>query len=192
MSATGRGSERRERDFYETPESAVAALLRHAEVGTGQIFEPGCGSGAIGEAIRRQTKRIGWWSGCDIDQPSVDLCVESGLNAGCWDFLSRPAEPGDIVMNPPYRQAAEFVRHAIATGDDSAKVCALLRLNFLGSSRTRLDLVGPKSRLAQVIVLARRPSFTGDGKTDACEYAWFVWTHDHTGPARVVVATGRP
>lgn len=193
MSATGRGKERHERDFYETPEHAVAALLRHVDVGTrGQVFEPGCGTGAIGDALQNLTKRRGWWRGCDIDQPSVDACTERGLSADCWDFLSKPAEPGDIVMNPPYKLAAEFIRHALATSDDSAKVCALLRLNFLGSSRRRLDLVGPKSRLARVVVLAHRPSFTGNGKTDACEYAWFVWTHDHTGPAQLAIETGRP
>ena len=90
-------------------------------------------------------------------------------------------------MNPPYRQAADFVRKALECSESDAKVCALLRLNFLGSSRKRIDLVGPGSCLKAVHVLSRRPSFTGDGKTDACEYAWFVWQKNYAGACRVSV-----
>ena len=95
-------------------------------------------------------------------------------------------------MNPPYRKAAEFIRQAIGERSRGGKVAALLRLNFLGSSRKRIDLVGPGSCLRSVLVLSRRPSFTGDGRTDACEYAWFVWEVGYDGSASLRVLDATP
>lgn len=31
-----------------------------------------------------------------------------------------------------------------------------------------------------LVVLSKRPSFTGDGKTDGTGYAWFIWDKDST------------
>ena len=84
-------------------------------------------------------------------------------------------------MNPPYKHAAEFIRAALHERVIGTKIAVLLRLNFLGSSRKRLDLVGPKAPLRSVIVMSKRPSFTGDGRTDACDYAWMVWEVGYTG-----------
>ena len=39
-----------------------------------------------------------------------------------------------------------------------------------------------------MIVLAKRPSFTGGG-TDACEYAGLIWIRGYTGDARISVYT---
>ena len=52
-------------------------------------------------------------------------------------------------------------------------VAFLLRLGFLASvQRAEFWKQNPPTR---VIVLSKRPSFTGDGKTDRSEYAFFVW-----------------
>lgn len=189
MSATGRGSDRSPRDFYETPAWCVDALF-DAEPLCGPYYDPGCGTGAI---LRILAKRGKAWGG-DIHAPSVQACADEGLVVGVADYLSpelRYRAPGEvtttIVMNPPYKLAPEFLRAALEDLEPGRKVCALLRLNFLGSSRKRLDLVGPGSGLRSVYVLSRRPSFTGDGRTDACEYAWFVWEVGYSGAATVEV-----
>ena len=126
----------------------------------------------------------------EIDPEKVAQC--EGMNVKCGDYLTSDSSGdfGDdltVVMNPPYRDAAEFVRAALLSVAVGRKVCALLRLNFLGSSSKRLDLFEWGSELRAVHVLARRPSFTGDGRSDACEYAWFVWESGYRGSALIDV-----
>jgi len=190
MSATGRGRERNARDFYRTPRWCVEALLEHEPIAP-PFTDPCCGDGAILEVLSERGEAFG----VDIHAPSVHACIEAWLDAGVADFLGDldwEGQQGSVVMNPPYRQAAEFVRAALGQQVRGSKVAALLRLNFLGSSRKRIDLVGPGSCLRSVLVLSRRPSFTGDGRTDACEYAWFVWEVGYTGSASLRVLDASP
>ena len=187
MSATGRGRERNPRDFYRTPAWCVEVLLEHEQL-LPRVFDPSCGDGAILEVLQEAGHKV---QGLDIDAASA-MRASDALGAPVWvgDYLSpgRTNPPFcDVVMNPPYRQAAEFIRKALERSGPREKVCALLRLNFLGSSRKRLDLVGAGSELRRVIVLSRRPSFTGDGRSDACEYAWFIFLRGYNGPAEVLV-----
>jgi hypothetical protein len=54
----------------------------------------------------------------------------------------------------------------------------LLRLPWLGSQkRAQWQRENPSN----IHVLPKRPSFTADGKTDATEYAWFIWSSDVGG-----------
>jgi hypothetical protein len=184
MSATGRGRRRNPRDFYETPAWVTHALFQSEKL-FHHLYEPACGTGAILRVLGQYGKA----SGSEISEASVAICKEGGLDAEVLDYLSETTPPffGDVVMNPPYKHAAEFVRKALERSEDGMKVCALLRLNFLGSSRKRLDLVGPDSPLRRVHVLSKRPSFTGDGRTDAAEYAWFVFQKNYAGPSEVSV-----
>jgi SAM-dependent methyltransferase len=193
MSATNRGAIRPIHDFYETPAWCVDALFE-AEPLCGPYYDPACGTGAILRILAERDQALG----LDIHPPSVEACIAEELAAQVADYLSsdlRWRAPGDawsgttIVMNPPYKLAAEFVRAALEDVQPGRKVAALLRLNFLGSSRKRLDLVGPDSHLRAVHVLSRRPSFTGDGRTDACEYAWFVWESGYEGSALISVVS---
>ena len=190
MSATGRGGARRPNDFYETPEWCVDALF-DAEPLCGPFVDPCCGSGAILNALDRRGEA---W-GMDIDPELVARAKRRGRTLFVEDYLAAKRFPGGcedtVVMNPPYKLAAEFIRAALGDAKSGRKVAALLRLNFLGSSRTRLDVVGPGSQLRAVHVLARRPSFTGDGKTDACEYAWLVWEAGYRGDASISVVLPR-
>lgn len=90
---------------------------------------------------------------------------------------------GLIVMNPPYSLALPFVAAALeVVRSQAGTVAALLRLGFL-ASRKRRDWW--QSHPADVYVLSERPSFTGDGRTDATDYAWFVW-REGAGRVRVL------
>ena len=199
MSATNRSAVRRADDFYRTPAWVVRALLE-SEPLHGPTLEPACGDGAIlRELVERHYEPL---IGVELDP---DRCraaqaQEDAARAGrvfCGDYLQPDRQLqqtlgawrfATVVSNPPYRQAAEFIRASLKRVQPGGRVCMLLRLNFLGSSRKRLGVVGPGSGLARVIVLARRPSFTGGG-TDACEYAWMIWIRGYTQEAHVSIYT---
>ena len=183
MSATNRGSERAQNDYYRTPDWAIDALLSLEDF-RGNALDPGCGDGAILSALseRPQFESV---LGVELDPTLASRAADSGalgrLDVVEGDFLDYAEKVSThrsfdaVIGNPPYKHAADFARASLGCVRDGGKVALLLRLNFLGSSRKRLDLVGTGSALAHVIVLSRRPSFTGNGKTDATDYAWFVW-----------------
>ena len=199
MSATNRSAVRRADDFYRTPAWVVRALLESQPL-HGPTLEPACGDGAImGELVERHYEPL---IGVELD-PDRYRAAQTQEDPGrscrvfCGDYLQPDRHlqqtlgawrGASVVSNPPYKQAAQFVRSSLARVQPGGRVCMLLRLNFLGSSRKRLDVVGPGSGLARVIVLARRPSFTGGGP-DACEYMWAVWVRGYAGEPRISIYT---
>ena len=182
MSATNRGAIRADMDFYETPEWCVRQLLDREALGPARL-DAGCGTGAI---LRHLGK---YAAGAELSAGRVRIAEAAGLWVEHGDFLKdeRTRYFDAVVMNPPYSLAREFILRAMEIVKDDGKVCALLRLNFLGSSRKRLDVVGPGSGLLRVLVMSKRPSFTGDGKTDATDYAWLVWRKGYKGAATIDV-----
>ena len=192
MSATNRGGVRSEGDFYRTPRWCVEALLKE-ESFDGVVLDPGCGDGSIALSlgVALPALRV---VGVERDKSLAKLAECRGVSVFCGDFLNYAQEvaahtPFDAAVgNPPYREAALFARAALKCVRPGGRVCFLLRLNFLGSSRKRIDLVGSDSELARVYVLSRRPSFTGNGRSDACDYAFFVWVKGWPGsPATIKV-----
>ncbi len=84
-----------------------------------------------------------------------------------------------VITNPPYNQALEFVQGAMK---DGKIVVMLLRLNWLAGQARNAFL---REHTPSIYVLPKRPSFTG-GKTDSCEYAWFVWGLEETPTVHVI------
>lgn len=164
-------------DFYETPAWAVHPILPLLPVvpGVTRILDPGCGTGAIlrevGAAFPENEIL-----GLEKDRARYEaVCASTDLPVLLGDFFSHCDKYDVIVSNPPYSHALEFVQHALSL---APVVCMLLRLPWLaGQARAGWHRENP----SYVNVLPRRPSFTGDGKTDATEYAWFVWGTEHAG-----------
>ena len=92
------------------------------------------------------------------------------------DYLTTTYGKFDLIItNPPFSLAKEFLEKSIKEADC---VCYLLRLNFLGSQKRKPfweDISTPD----ELLVLSKRPSFTGKG-TDATDYAWFCWDKNNT------------
>lgn len=153
MSATNRGSTREPRDFYPTPDYTVRPLLKLINWNRVDSFlEPCKGDGAIYNLIDTKVKQ---WA---------------EINEGV-DYLTTSFPKRDLIItNPPFLLAKEFLEKSLTESDC---VCYLLRLNYLGSSKRKSfwNKIGTPNKL---LVLSKRPSFTGNG-TDATEYAWFCW-----------------
>lgn len=175
MSATGRGTKRREHDFYATPEWCTKALFQYLdELRRRPVLDPCAGDGAIlkvaqnyrldthGIELRDVPKPIGvrTWA-----QATDALTIASNLSG----VGRSPYRDCSLVTNPPYSHAQEFIE---AWRDKVQLSAWLLRLNFLGSQK-RAEWFR-RNPPAHVLILPRRPSFTG-GATDSCEYAWIIW-----------------
>ncbi len=157
-------------DFYETPSWAIRAICPWLPVGEGtRILDPGCGTGAILRAVGAYFPE-NEILGLEKDEARFRACEASTeLPVMHGDFFTYREKHDLIISNPPYSHALEFVQHAMTL---APVVCMLLRLPWIASQRRA---AWHRENLSHIHVLPKRPSFTADGKTDATEYAWFIW-----------------
>jgi hypothetical protein len=175
-------------DFYPTPGWVTEALLKHHPPRMGRVVEPAAGDGAIVRVLVRLGYEVFAW---DIRDTTVELLKSGAKLAGVVDWLDKVGRwgPGGgpnapIVTNPPFSIAREFATACLKL---EPPYCALLlRLNVLASGPWRkFWVVYPPT---SIIFLTRRPSFTGDGKTDACNYGWVVWEEGYHESTKLIWA----
>jgi hypothetical protein len=191
VSATGRGAIRKANDNYATPGWCVDRLLERVALPGGHWLEPCAGYGAIINRIEAVRKDVSW-SAVEI-RPDHERRLREyecrALHIGDFLTLSKGGHwslcpPFDVVItNPPYFFARQFVQ---ACRPIAKIVVMLLRLNVLGGDKRQPWLA---QDMPDVYVLPNRPSFRAGGplKTDATEYAWFVWEPARRTHGRVQV-----
>lgn len=168
-------------DAYFTPSWCVDAILPHLPT-AGSVLEPCAGEGAIVLALR--ANGVDCIDAIEIDAGraarvralgGVDLICDDALAPETVDLWQAPH--GLVITNPPFSLAMEFVERAITFQAPHRGTSAfLLRLSWLASSkRAAFHRENP----SDVYVLSKRPSFTGDGKSDSADYMWAIW-----GPGR--------
>jgi hypothetical protein len=168
---------REQHDYYPTPPGAVTPLLARERF-TGSIWEPACGCGAMSRTLEQAGYLV----------RSSDL-IDRGFGAAGVDFLQQAKTWGDnVVTNPPFKLAREFVEHALSIVP--GKVAVLARLQWLESGpRQAFFRAAPFARL---YVFSTRVPFqrgrlvdSGEGGGRMVAYAWFIFDPSHIGPAVV-------
>lgn len=166
--------DRQVHDFYATPPDAVEQLL-HLESFSKNILEPCCGAGHIVGALQKH--------GYDVDARDL-YDYGAGFESG-QDFLDTrnlTFFEGDVITNPPYCKAQEFVERALDIIPEGNKVAMFLKLSFLEGQARRLlfDKCPPQT----VYVASKRYRCGKNGDFSggsAVAYAWFVWTKGYKG-----------
>lgn len=159
-------------DFYATDPKAVEELLS-LEKFSKEIIEPACGQGHISKVLVSHGFNV----------RSSDL-VDRGYGVSGIDFLASDMEneDADIVTNPPYKLAQEFVEKAMSVIAPGHKVAMFLKLTFLETAKRRelFKKYPPKT----VYVASQRIACWPNGKPTAQSmvcYAWFVWEKGFSG-----------
>ena len=121
-------NEREENDFYATDPIAAEWLIKLENLDN-NIWECACGQGHLAKVFEEHGYNV----------LATDL-IERGYGKGGVDFLkSDGIFYGDIVTNPPYKYAQEFIEHALSIIPDGNKVCMFLKVQFLeGKGRRKL------------------------------------------------------
>lgn len=168
-------SERQEDDYYATEPKAVELLLEK-ETFAPYIWECACGAGHIAKVLEAHGYKV----------KSTDLVYRGYGEYESVDFLREmPSDfTGDIVTNPPYKYALDFVKHALDLVQDGHKVAMFLRLLFL-ETKTRkefFEACPPKV----VYVNGSRLNCAKNGEFEkygngSIAYAWFVWEKGFKG-----------
>ena len=139
--------EREKNDYYATEPKAVELLLERENFSP-LIWEPACGEGHISKVLEKQ--------GHDVI--STDL-IDRGygkvldfLKVKQKDLYCNPENINlqfDIITNPPYKYAMEFVEQSLKLIQHGSKVAMFLKLTFLeGKKRRKLfELTPPQDRI---------------------------------------------
>ncbi len=168
-------NDRAEFDYYSTPRLAVTELLR-LESFDKDIWEPACGENAITNVLEEY----------GLNVRSSDI-VNRGEHE-IFDFLKATEWHGDIITNPPFAIATDFIEKALEILPDGAKIAFFLRIQFLeGVRRRKLFNIHPPKR---VIVASRtmRCAKNGDfanATGNASTYCWFIFVKGNTKPPTV-------
>lgn len=153
-------------------------LLLEQETFSTDIWECACGEGHLSERLEAHGHNV----------LSTDL-IDRGYGTGGVDFLNQTYNfNGDIITNPPYKYAKEFVYKALELVNDGNKVAMFLKLLFLeGKARKQLFKKHPPKT---IYVSSARLNCAMNGEfekysSSAVAYAWFVWEKGYRGPTMV-------
>lgn len=164
--------EREENDFYATPPIATEKLLSIFNLNKNiTILEPCCGKGHISKILEKNNYKV----------ISHDLYYR-GYGKGGIDFLKETKENIDvnIVTNPPYKYAQEFVEKSLKYVKEGNYVIMFLKLTFLeGSKRYNLFKSFPPKYIyifSDRVNSSLGGDFSKDSQTGgAVCYAWYIW-----------------
>ena len=103
------------------------------------------------------------------------------------DFLTYESKGNfdvDIITNPPYKYAKEFVEKSLDIIKDGNKVAMILKLTFLEGQKRRTMFNDNPPKI--IYVYSKRMSCVKNGDfskkdSSAVAYAWFVWEKGFKG-----------
>lgn len=169
-------SARQEDDFYATDPVAIEKLMEF-ETFSECIWECACGAGHLSKQLESNGYKV----------ISTDL-VYRGYGDGGIDFLAidnHQTYDCDIVTNPPYKYALDFVKQALNLVSTGHKVAMFLRLQFLEGKERRafFDEHPPKYIYVSSgrINCCKNADFSYQNRkkcSSAVAYAWFIWIKD--------------
>lgn len=187
------GKEREVSGFYATDSRALDLFSPHFPIHH-NVWEPACGDGSLSK----------WLEAHNHDVLNTDL-VDRGYGEGGIDFLQTYYDkegylvlrddiflgrkalkylhtPFDILTNPPYSKAKEFILHALDMIPEDGRVIMFLKTTFLeGKERKRLiyDVNPPRwvFQFSERILCAKNGDFESMRREvgSAVGYAFMVW-----------------
>ncbi len=177
--------EREQDDYYATDPVAIDKLLT-VETPSLCVWEPAVGGGHLAERLK--------FLGHTVYASDI---VDRGYMCELGDFLTATSTPfedgkGDIITNPPYKIATEFVLKALDLLSVGSKCYMFLKLTFLeGKARyNKLFKNYPPKHIyafSERVLCAKNADFDGMRASggSAVAFAWFVWEKGYHGETAV-------
>ena len=168
--------ERHTEDFYAT-DPIAAELLLDIEQFDGDIWECACGENHLANVFKEH--------GYNVRTSDIVARVEG---TEIVDFLNYNDNwDGNIITNPPYSKAKEFIEKSLEIIPDGKKVAMFLKVQFLeGKARRKLFEKYPPKTIwvsSSRILCAKNADFEGmkRGGGSAVSFSWFVWEKGYKG-----------
>lgn len=169
--------EREEWDYYATEPKAMEVLLE-VEKFNKDIWECAAGELHLVNVLREHDYNVRYSdiiNRTDEDMEIIDFLTYSGI----WN--------GDIITNPPYKYAQEFIEKSLEIIPKGNKVAMFLKIQFLeGKKRKKLFQKYPPKVIyvsSSRLLCAKNGEFEKmiQGGGSAVAYAWFVWEKGYKG-----------
>ena len=172
-------NQRETHDYYATEPKALELLLEKEKFFP-YVWECACGEGHLSKVLENHGYKV----------KSSDLIDRGYEGTEILDFLKLTREDikhdfdRDIITNPPYKYAKEFVEKALEISMDSTKVAMFLKVTFLeGQARAKLFKKHPPKTIyvfSKRVKCAKNGDFEATGSS-AVAYAWFIWEKGFKG-----------
>ena len=173
--------DREKLDFYATDPQSLELFLDAIEsdddiVLDQNIWENACGDGSLSQVLTKHGYSV---FSTDIEQ--------RGNSHALMDFtkdVSVIQWEGDILTNPPYSHAENFVRNSLSVIKEGNYVIMFLRLQFIeGQRRRKLYKEFPPKYI--YVHSARQMTYKNNRrskkKSSAVCFAWFIWVTGFIG-----------
>lgn len=167
---------REENDFYATEPKAIIELLKYEKFNK-DIWECACGQNHIANVLKdsdynvRCSDLIGRIKGIEIKDFLADT------NTELWK--------GDIITNPPYKYAQQFIEKALDIIPEGNKVAMFLKIQFLEGKKRKLLFQKYPPKVLYVSSSRLNCAKNGDFETyknnSAIAYGWFIWEKGFKG-----------
>lgn len=168
-------SDREINDYYATDLRDMELLLEQETFEN--VWECACGGGHLAKVLDSHgilARASDMYYKC-YGEPDVDFF---GVNS--WN--------GDIVTNPPYKYAQEFIEHALAIIETGRKVAMFLKVQFLEGKRRKLMFLQNPPKVIYVsisrLLCAKNGNFNNEKgviSSSSVAYAWYVWSKGYGG-----------
>lgn len=175
--------DRADNDYYATDPIAIDMLVKTGILVNKNIWENACGEGHLSNRL----------SELGFIVLNTDL-VDRGYADFSYvlDFLSDidlPVGEYDIVTNPPYKYALEWVLKSLDCIKEERYVCLFLKTTFLEGKKRYAELF-TKYPPKHVFVCSQRVKCAMNGNFDkigssAASYSWFVWQKGYQGKPQI-------
>ncbi len=121
--ASNHTEERQVDDYYATEPKALELLLEREKF-KDNVWECACGGGHLSEVLKLKGYMV----------VSSDIVDRGYRGTRVIDFLEySEMNSWDIITNPPYKYAKEFIEHALNISVEGTKIAMFLKLTFLES-----------------------------------------------------------
>lgn len=172
--------ERSHGDLYITPPEAVFRLYNARPFLKSQrVWDSSAGLGHIVKAV---FDAGGWCIGTELHDHDHTPVMPVAIGIDLLSLTKRYERV--CIVNPPYNQAAQHIRHMLNLGCD---VFAILRYNFVTAKKREFLL----SHLREILMTGRTkmlpPGVVDKGMQPAIDYAWFHFTPEKKSDSNVVL-----
>lgn len=133
LAGTSTTRERVSNDYYATPYESTNALLNNVKF-YGNFLEPCVGGGHIAEVIKKYYPNEPVYCMDLVDRGYPNTLVKDFLT---YDFLDQKFD--NIITNPPYSLAQEFLEKSMNIINDNGKIAMFLKIQFLEGAK-RLEM----------------------------------------------------
>ena len=182
LSGTSTTRERVENDYYATPYDSTKALLNNVEF-TGNFLEPCVGGGHIVEVIKQYYPNEDIFYMDIVDRGYEDTLVDNFLE---HDFKGQKFD--NIITNPPYSLAQEFLEKSMEIINENGKVAMFLKIQFLEGVKRKDMFKKYPPKYIYVFTKRQNPWRNGSAVDEKGKpwsstmcFSWFVWEEGFKG-----------